>query len=141
MRAKYLIISILALGLLACRKSKLKTERTTQVNQTFFKEKLQSSISNCNIENDRFSFTSNIVFPNLSQASNANKNASHNDFQIDMGDTLFVKPTEKFKVYFIFNSTSPNSLLLTYESEFNYSTFSMRKKIIDTGDFELKCGE
>ena len=141
MQIKYLILAFMAISFLACRQSELKTETTTQVNKAFFKEKLQSSMSNCQLENDRLSYTSNTVFPNLQQATSSGKSTAQNTFQIDIGDTLFVKPIKKFKAFFVFDSTNGESFLFTYESQFRYSTFGMRKVIIDTGDLELECGK
>jgi len=129
-------LAILVFCFFSCRKSQVKIETTTQVNQIFFQEQLTKSIKSCQINGETVSIR--CLDGKLSNVRFIDKPSSQN-FQLSKKDTLFAKPTDNFSVYFIFKEIKEGQLIFDYKSQFNFNTFSMRKKIIDTGKLSYDC--
>lgn len=130
------ILCFLLFAIFSCRKGQVKIETTTQVNQVFFQEQLVKSIKSCHIQNDTVWLKS--LDGKLSNVRFIDKPISL-DFKLSKRDTLFAKPTDNFFVYFILKDIKADQLIFDYTSQFNFNTFSMRKKIIDTGDLNFSC--
>ncbi len=137
MRALQLILfASLFLICLSCRKGAVKIETTTQVNQTFFQEQLVKSVKSCQLKGDSILFK--CIDGKLSNIRFIDKPDSK-DFYLSKNDTLFAKPTNNFSVYFVLKDIKGDQLLFDYKSQFNFNTFNMRKKVMDTGNLTFGC--
>ena len=131
-----ILLTFLILSFFSCRKSQVKIETTTLVNQVFFQEQLAKSINSCKIKGDAVWLKS--LDGKLSNIRFIEKPVSK-DFQLSKKDTLFAKPSNHFSVYFILKEIKEGQLIFDYKSQFNFNTFNMRKKVIDTGNLTLSC--
>ncbi len=120
----------------SCRKSQVKIETTSLVNQVFFQEQLVKSIKSCQLKGDTVLLKS--LDGKLSNIRFFDQPVSK-DFYLSKKDTLFAKPTSNFSVYFVLKEIKDGQVIFDYKSQFNFNTFNMRKKVIDTGNLTFSC--